>query len=39
MRVVIGEDQALFRQGMASLLEHEGYEVVAEAGDADELCA
>ena len=37
MRVVIGEDQALFRQGMVRLLSDEGFDVVAEAGDADEL--
>jgi len=34
---VIGEDQGLFRQGMVRLLEREGFEVVAEAADADEL--
>jgi len=34
---VIGEDQALFRQGMVRLLSDEGFEVVAEAVDADEL--
>ncbi len=37
MRVVIAEDQALFRQGMVRLLSDEGFEVVAEAADADEL--
>ncbi len=37
MRVVIGEDQALFRQLMVRLLSDEGYEVVAQAADADEL--
>ncbi len=37
MRVVVGEDQALFRQGMVGLLSGEGFEVVAEAADADEL--
>ncbi len=37
MRVVIGEDQALFRQGMVRLLADEGFEVVGEAADADEL--
>jgi len=34
---VIGEDQALFRQGMVRLLSDEGFEVVGEAADADEL--
>ena len=37
MRLVVGEDQALFRQGMVRLLSGEGFEVVAEAADADEL--
>ena len=34
MRVVIGEDQALLRQGLAVLLSHEGFDVVATAADA-----
>src|SRR4051795_11148543 len=37
MRVVIGEDQALLRQGIVRLLTDSGFEVVAEAGDAPEL--
>jgi DNA-binding NarL/FixJ family response regulator len=37
MRVVIGEDQALFREGLARLLTEAGFEVVAQAGDASEL--
>ena len=37
MRVVIGEDQALLRQGVARLLEDAGFEVVAQAGDAPDL--
>ena len=37
MRVVIGEDQALLRQGIVRLLEDAGFEVVAEAGDAPDL--
>jgi DNA-binding NarL/FixJ family response regulator len=37
MRVVIGEDQALFREGLARLLTESGFEVVAQAGDAAEL--
>ena len=37
MRLVIGEDQALFRQGMVRLLADEGFEVVGEAADAYEL--
>lgn len=34
MRVVIGEDSALFRQGLASLLTEVGHHVVATAADA-----
>lgn len=34
MRVVIGEDSALFREGLAALLESSGYEVVGKAADA-----
>ncbi|TDW23387.1 response regulator transcription factor [Kribbella kalugense] len=37
MRVVIAEDSLLFREGMARLLTEAGFEVVAQAGDADEL--
>jgi len=37
MRVVIGEDQALLRQGIVRLLEDSGFEVVGEAGDAVDL--
>lgn len=37
MRLVIGEDSALFREGLARLLEDAGHEVVARAGDADAL--
>jgi DNA-binding NarL/FixJ family response regulator len=37
MRVVIGEDQALLREGIARLLEDAGFEVVGQAGDADDL--
>ena len=37
MRVVIGDDSVLLRQGTARLLEDAGIEVVAQAGDADEL--
>lgn len=39
MRVVIGEDSALFREGVAALLESSGYEVVGRAADARELLA
>jgi DNA-binding NarL/FixJ family response regulator len=37
MRVVIGDDQTLFRQGLARLLADEGFDVVAQAADAQEL--
>lgn len=37
MRIVIGEDQALLRQGIVSLLGTAGFEVVAEAADAPDL--
>jgi DNA-binding NarL/FixJ family response regulator len=33
MRIVIGEDQLLLREGLARLLEEEGHEVVGSAGD------
>jgi DNA-binding NarL/FixJ family response regulator len=35
VRILIGEDAALFRRGLARLLEDAGHEVVAVAGDAD----
>lgn len=34
MRIVIGEDSALFREGLARLLEDAGHDVVAKAPDA-----
>jgi DNA-binding NarL/FixJ family response regulator len=37
MRVVIGEDQALMRAGLALVLEQAGFEIVAVAGDAEDL--
>ncbi|MBO0898867.1 response regulator transcription factor [Cellulomonas sp. zg-ZUI222] len=39
MRIVIGEDDALLREGLALLLRAEGLDVVATAADADELLA
>jgi DNA-binding NarL/FixJ family response regulator len=39
VRVVIGEDSALFREGLARLLEDAGHEVVAKAVDAPSLVA
>ncbi|MFN8204058.1 MAG: response regulator transcription factor [Solirubrobacteraceae bacterium] len=37
MRVVIGEDQALMREGLTLLLEQGGFAVVAAAADAEDL--
>jgi DNA-binding NarL/FixJ family response regulator len=37
MRVVIGEDQALMRTGLSLVLEQAGFEIVAMAGDAEDL--
>ncbi len=37
MRVVVGEDQALLREGIVLLLEEAGFEVVGQAGDAVDL--
>ena len=37
MRVVIGEDSALFREGLARLLADAGHEIVAKAADAPTL--
>lgn len=39
MRVVIAEDSVLLRSGMVKLLEDEGIDIVAQAGDAEELLA
>ncbi len=39
MRVVIAEDSALLREGLARILSDGGFEVVAQARDADELTA
>src|ERR1700758_5168312 len=37
LRVVIGEDDVLLREGIARLLTEAGIEVVAQAGDAKDL--
>jgi DNA-binding NarL/FixJ family response regulator len=37
VRIVIGEDQVLLREGLARLVEDEGHEVVASAGDGPDL--
>jgi DNA-binding NarL/FixJ family response regulator len=39
VRVVLAEDELLLREGMASLLERSGVEVVGQAGDATQLLA
>ena len=38
-RVVLGEDDVLLREGLASLLEHSGFKVVGQAGDGPRLLA
>lgn len=37
MRIVIGEDDVLMREGIARLLEDAGFEIVARSGDADDF--
>ena len=37
MRIVIGEDSALFREGLAKLLEDAGHDIVAKADNATDL--
>jgi DNA-binding NarL/FixJ family response regulator len=37
VRVVVADDSVLLREGVVRLLEDAGFEVVAQAGDADEL--
>jgi DNA-binding NarL/FixJ family response regulator len=39
LRVVLAEDDVLLREGLASLLERSGFQVVGQAGDAAELLA
>ena len=39
MRVVVGEDETLLREGLVLLLTRAGFEVVAAVGDADALVA
>ena len=39
MRIVVADDSALLREGIAGLLERQGHEVVGQAADADELLA
>src|ERR687892_2396871 len=37
LRIVIGEDDVLLREGMARLLSDAGFDVVAQTGDADDF--
>jgi len=37
VRVVVADDSVLMRQGVVAVLENGGFEVVAQAGDADDL--
>jgi DNA-binding NarL/FixJ family response regulator len=37
MRVVVADDSVLLREGVVRLLEEHGFDVVAQAGDADDL--
>jgi DNA-binding NarL/FixJ family response regulator len=37
MRVIIADDSVLLREGIVRLLEDAGFEIVAQAGDADDL--
>jgi DNA-binding NarL/FixJ family response regulator len=39
VRVALADDDILLREGLASLLERSGFDVVAQAGDGDELLA
>jgi DNA-binding NarL/FixJ family response regulator len=39
LRVVLAEDDVLLREGLASLLERSGFEIVGQAGDAPHLLA
>jgi DNA-binding NarL/FixJ family response regulator len=39
MRVVLAEDDVLLREGLASLLDRSGFQVVGQAGDASRLLA
>jgi serine/threonine-protein kinase PknK len=36
-RLIVADDDVLLREGLASLLDHSGFDVVGQAGDANEL--
>jgi DNA-binding NarL/FixJ family response regulator len=38
-RVIVADDDVLLREGLASLLQREGFDVVGQAGDGEELLA
>ncbi|MDP8929143.1 MAG: response regulator transcription factor [Actinomycetota bacterium] len=37
MRIVVADDSVLFREGLARVLDEAGFDVIAQAGNADEL--
>jgi DNA-binding NarL/FixJ family response regulator len=37
LRVILAEDDVLLREGLASLLERSGFEIVGQAGDREQL--
>ena len=39
MRVALADDSVLFREGIARVLAERGFEVVAQAGNAEQLLA
>jgi DNA-binding NarL/FixJ family response regulator len=39
LQVVVADDDVLLREGLASLLEHSGFEIVGQAGDGEQLLA
>ena len=39
LRVVVADDDVLLREGLASLLERSGFEIVGQVGDAIDLLA
>jgi len=39
LRVVVADDDVLLREGLASLLERSGFDVVGQAGDGRQLLA